>query len=39
MKIPLEMPRSRFRDNIKIDLKEVGCDAVDMIQVIHTRVQ
>jgi hypothetical protein len=38
MKIPFEMPRWRLRDNIKTDLKEIGCDAVDMVQLTRTRI-
>jgi hypothetical protein len=28
-KIPLERPRRRWEDNIKMDLKEVGCKGID----------
>ena len=28
-KSPLRRPRRRWEDNIKIDLREVGCDAGD----------
>jgi hypothetical protein len=38
MKIPFEMPRWRLMDDIKMDLKEIGWDAVDMIQVTRTRI-
>jgi hypothetical protein len=38
MKIPFEIPRSRLRDNIKMNLKEIGLDAVEMIRQTYTRV-
>jgi hypothetical protein len=38
MKILFEMPRWRLRDTIKTDLKEIEWDAVDMIQLTHTRI-
>jgi len=31
-KRPLERPRSRWDDNIKIDLQEVGCGRMDWIE-------
>ena len=30
-KRPLERPRRRWEDNIKMDLREVGCDVGDWI--------
>ena len=30
---PLPRPRRRWEDNIKMDLREVGCDAGDWIDV------
>jgi hypothetical protein len=30
-KRPLGRPRSRWVDDIKIDLREIGCDGVDWI--------
>jgi len=32
LKRPLGRPRSRRRDNIKIDLQEVGCGYMDWIE-------
>jgi len=31
-KRPLERPRCRWEDNIKIDLQEVGCRGMDWIE-------
>ena len=31
-KIPLGRPRRRWEDNIKMDLKEVGCEGMDWIE-------
>jgi hypothetical protein len=28
-KRPIGRPRSRWEDNIKMDLREIGCDGVD----------
>jgi hypothetical protein len=33
---PLGSPRSRWKDNIKMDLKETGCEGVDWIQLSET---
>jgi hypothetical protein len=30
-KIPLERPRRRWVDNIKVDLREIGVDVVDWV--------
>jgi hypothetical protein len=30
-KRPLQRPRRRWEDNIKIDLREIGCDGMDWI--------
>ena len=32
-KTPLERPRHRWEDNIKMDLQEVGCECMDWIKV------
>ena len=34
---PLWRPRSRWEDNIKMDLQEVGCGGVDWIEVVQDR--
>jgi hypothetical protein len=31
-KTPLERPRRRWKDNIKMDLQEVGCGSMDWIE-------
>jgi len=31
-KRPLERPRSRWEDNIKMELQEVGCSGMDRIE-------
>ena len=31
-KRPLEIPRRRWEDNIKMDLQEVGCEGMDWIE-------
>jgi hypothetical protein len=31
--------RSRWEDNIKVDLKKVRCECVGWIQLVHNRVQ
>jgi hypothetical protein len=36
---PLEIPRNRREDNIKMNLREVGCDGVDWIDVAQDRNQ
>jgi hypothetical protein len=38
-KRPLERPRRRWVDNIKMDLRETGWDGVDWIDVAHDRDQ
>jgi hypothetical protein len=38
-KRPLERPRSRSEDNIKLDLREKGIDGVNWIQMAEDRVQ
>jgi hypothetical protein len=36
-KRPLERPRLRWEDNIKIDLQEVGCGGMDWIELAQDR--
>jgi hypothetical protein len=36
-KRPLGRPRRRWEDNIKMDLKEVGCGGVDLIELAQDR--
>ena len=36
-KRPLERPRRRWEDNIKMDLQEVGCGGVDWIELVQNR--
>jgi hypothetical protein len=36
---PLGRPRCRWVDNIKIDLREIGCDGVDLIDMAPYRDQ
>jgi len=36
-KRPLGRPRRRWEDNIKMDLKEVGCEGVDWIELAQDR--
>jgi len=36
-KRPLGRPRHRWEDNIKMDLKEVGCGGIDWIDLAHDR--
>jgi hypothetical protein len=36
-KRPLGRPRSRWEDNIKIDLQEVGCGRIDWIEMTQDR--
>jgi len=38
-KRPLWRPRSRWEDNIKTGLKEVGCDGVEWARLAQYRVQ
>jgi hypothetical protein len=38
-KIPLGKPRCRWEDNIKMDLREIGIDGVNWIQLAQDRVQ
>jgi hypothetical protein len=39
VKRPLGRPRRRGLDNIKIDLREIGCDGVDWIDLAQDRDQ
>jgi len=36
-KRPLGRPRHRWRDNIKMDLQEVGCGGMDWIELVQDR--
>ena len=36
-KRPLERPRRRWEDNIKMDLQEVGCGGMDWIELVQDR--
>jgi hypothetical protein len=38
-KRPLERPRHRREDNIKMDLREIGIDGANWIQLVQDRVQ
>jgi hypothetical protein len=38
-KKPLVRPRCRWKDNIKLDLREIGIDGVNWIQLAQARVQ
>jgi hypothetical protein len=38
-KRPLERPRRRWEDNIKMDLREIGVDGANWIQLAQDRVQ
>jgi hypothetical protein len=38
-KKPLERPRRRWEENIKMDLSEIGIDDVKYIRLAHHRVQ
>jgi hypothetical protein len=37
-KRPLEKPRHRWNDNIKLDLREIGIDGADWIRLAQERV-
>jgi hypothetical protein len=36
-KIPLGKPRHRWEDNIKMDLRKVGCEFVDLMKLAQDR--
>jgi hypothetical protein len=36
---PLGRPEHRWKNNIKMDFKEVGCESVDWIHVVQNRVK
>jgi ribosome biogenesis protein Nip4 len=36
-KRPLRRPRRRWEDNIKMELREIGLEGVDLIHLIHYR--
>jgi hypothetical protein len=38
-KRPLGRPRHRWEDNIKLDLREIGINGVNWIQLVQDRVQ
>jgi hypothetical protein len=38
-KRPLERPRRRWEDNIKIDLREIWTDGSNWIQLVQDRIQ
>jgi hypothetical protein len=38
-KRPLGRPRRRWEDNIKMDLREIGIDGANWIQLVQDRVQ
>jgi hypothetical protein len=38
-KRPLGKPRHRWEDNIKMDLREIGIDGANWIQLVQDRVQ
>jgi hypothetical protein len=38
-KRPLGRPRHRWVDNIKMDLREIGCDVMELIDLAHDRDQ
>jgi hypothetical protein len=38
-KIPLERPRCRWEDNIKMDLREIGIDGANWIRLAQDRFQ
>ena len=37
-KRPLERPRRRWEDNIKMDLRELGCGGVDWVDLAHYHI-
>jgi hypothetical protein len=37
-KKPLGRPRHRCEDNVKTDLKDIGCEVVDLIHVVQDRI-
>jgi len=39
VKRPLGRPRHKWEDNIKLDLREIGINGVNWIQLAHDRVQ
>jgi hypothetical protein len=36
---PLRRPWRRWDDNIKLDVRKIGCGCVNWIQLVHDRVQ
>jgi hypothetical protein len=36
-KRPLRRPRRRWKDNIRMDLQEVGCEGMDWIDLVQDR--
>jgi hypothetical protein len=38
-KRPLGIPRRRWEDNIKMDLREIGIDGANWIRLSHDRIQ
>jgi hypothetical protein len=38
-KRPLGRPRRRWEDNIRMDLREIGCDGMDWIDLVQDRDQ
>jgi hypothetical protein len=38
-KIPLGKPRRRWENNIRMDLREVGCECVDWMELAQDRVR
>jgi hypothetical protein len=36
-KVPMERPRRRWEDNIKVNLHEVGCGGMDLIELAQDR--
>jgi hypothetical protein len=38
-KTPLGRPKHRWEDNIKTDLKEIGCEYVDWIHAVENGIQ
>jgi hypothetical protein len=39
VKSPLERPRRRWVDNIKMDIREIGCDGINWVDVAQDRDQ